>query len=147
MSQRFTFTSESVTEGHPDKVADQISDGVLDAILAEDPHARVACETMCTTGLVVVAGEISTHAYVEIPRIVRDTLSASGVGRGACVVHVHPRDAERLRGVPFRSGTEIEADPEVAEGDVHVTTPHGLLVREIDELLLAVRSRLHGELT
>jgi S-adenosylmethionine synthetase len=67
-----------VTEGHPDKVADQISDGVLDAILAEDPHARVACETMCTTGLVVVAGEISTNAYVEIPRIVRDTLIRIG---------------------------------------------------------------------
>jgi S-adenosylmethionine synthetase len=78
VSQRFTFTSESVTEGHPDKVADQISDGVLDAILAEDPHGRVACETLCTTGLVVVAGEITTNAYVEIPRIVRDTLLRIG---------------------------------------------------------------------
>ena len=78
MSQRFTFTSESVTEGHPDKVADQISDGVLDAILSEDPGGRVACETMCTTGLVVVAGEITTNAYVEIPRIVRDTLLRIG---------------------------------------------------------------------
>ncbi len=78
MSQRFTFTSESVTEGHPDKVADQISDGVLDAILGADPHGRVACETMCTTGLVVVAGEITTNAYVDIPRIVRDTLLKIG---------------------------------------------------------------------
>ncbi len=78
MNQRFTFTSESVTEGHPDKVADQISDGVLDAILAEDPGGRVACETLCTTGLVVVAGEITTQAYVEIPRIVRDTLLRIG---------------------------------------------------------------------
>jgi S-adenosylmethionine synthetase len=78
VSQRFTFTSESVTEGHPDKVADQISDGVLDAILAEDPGGRVACETLCTTGLVVVAGEITTRAYVEIPRIVRDTLLRIG---------------------------------------------------------------------
>ena len=66
---RWTFTSESVTEGHPDKMADQISDGVLDAILAEDPHGRVACETLLTTGLAVVAGEITTEAYVDIPKI------------------------------------------------------------------------------
>mgnify|MGYP002682342373 CR=1 FL=1 len=66
---QWTFTSESVTEGHPDKMADQISDAVLDAILAEDPMARVACETLITTGLVVVAGEITTTAYVEFPKI------------------------------------------------------------------------------
>ena len=70
----FTFTSESVTEGHPDKMSDQISDAVLDAIYEQDPQSRVACETMCTTGLVVVAGEISTQAYVDIPRVVRDTV-------------------------------------------------------------------------
>ena len=63
----YPFTSESVTEGHPDKMCDQISDGVLDAIFAEDPNSRVACETLVTTGLVVVAGEISTQAYVDIP--------------------------------------------------------------------------------
>ncbi|NND74861.1 MAG: methionine adenosyltransferase [Ilumatobacter sp.] len=74
----YTFTSESVTEGHPDKMADQISDAVLDAILADDPDARVACETMVTTGLCVVAGEISTTAYVEIPRIARDTIRGIG---------------------------------------------------------------------
>ena len=67
---RFTFTSESVTEGHPDKMADQISDSILDAILEQDPMARVACETMVTTGLAIVAGEITTTAYVEIPKIV-----------------------------------------------------------------------------
>src|SRR5690349_16078583 len=67
----FSFTSESVTEGHPDKMADQISDAVLDAVLTEDPHGRVACETLVTTGLVVVAGEISTKTYVDIPRLVR----------------------------------------------------------------------------
>ena len=78
MSSRFTFTSESVTEGHPDKMADQISDSVLDAILAEDPMARVACETMVTTGLAVVAGEITTSAYVEIPKIVRETINGIG---------------------------------------------------------------------
>ena len=67
----YTFTSESVTEGHPDKMADQVSDAVLDAILAEDPNARVACETMLTTGLCVIAGEITTDAYIEIPKIAR----------------------------------------------------------------------------
>jgi S-adenosylmethionine synthetase len=75
---RFTFTSESVTEGHPDKMADQISDSILDAILAEDPAARVACETLVTTGLALVAGEITTSAYVEIPKIVRDTILRIG---------------------------------------------------------------------
>ena len=78
MSSSFTFTSESVTEGHPDKMADQISDSVLDAILAEDPTARVACETLVTTGLALVAGEITTSAYVEIPKLVRDTINAIG---------------------------------------------------------------------
>ena len=75
---RWTFTSESVTEGHPDKVADQVSDAILDAILESDPHGRVACETMVTTGLCVVAGEITTQGYVEIPKIVRDTITSIG---------------------------------------------------------------------
>jgi S-adenosylmethionine synthetase len=77
----WTFTSESVTEGHPDKMADQISDSILDAILAQDPMARVACETMVTTGLAIVAGEITTDAYVEIPLIVRDTIKGIGYDR------------------------------------------------------------------
>jgi S-adenosylmethionine synthetase len=81
MSDRFTFTSESVSEGHPDKMADQISDAILDAILAEDPTARVACETMVTTGMAIVAGEITTSAYVEIPDIVRKTINAIGYDR------------------------------------------------------------------
>ncbi|MBW3538423.1 methionine adenosyltransferase [Candidatus Parcubacteria bacterium] len=75
------FTSESVTEGHPDKMADQISDAILDAILTEDPYARVACETLLTTGLVVVAGEITTKAYVDIPRLVRQTICDIGYDR------------------------------------------------------------------
>ena len=75
---RWDFTSESVTEGHPDKMADQISDAILDAILTQDPLARVACETLLTTGLVVVAGEITTSAYVEIPQIVREVISGIG---------------------------------------------------------------------
>jgi S-adenosylmethionine synthetase len=77
----FTFTSESVTEGHPDKMADQISDSVLDAILDVDPQGRVACETMVTTGLAIVAGEITTDAYVEIPKIVRETIVGIGYDR------------------------------------------------------------------
>jgi len=76
--RRHVFTSESVTEGHPDKVADQISDAVLDAILVKDPGARVACETMVTTGMAVVAGEITTTTYVHIPDIVRETVEAIG---------------------------------------------------------------------
>jgi S-adenosylmethionine synthetase len=80
---RWTFTSESVTEGHPDKMADQISDSILDAILTQDPMARVACETLVTTGLAIVAGEITTDAYVEIPNIVRDTIKGIGYDREA----------------------------------------------------------------
>jgi S-adenosylmethionine synthetase len=72
------FSSESVTEGHPDKVADQISDAVLDSIMAQDPNGRVACETLVTTGLALVAGEITTQCYVDIPRIVRDTIRGIG---------------------------------------------------------------------
>ena len=82
-SKRHVFTSESVTEGHPDKVADQISDAVLDAILAVDPNGRVACETLVTTGMAVVAGEITTHAYVHIPDIVRRTVQAIGYTDGS----------------------------------------------------------------
>lgn len=74
----FLFTSESVTEGHPDKIADQISDGILDAIIAQDKRARVACETILTTGIAFVAGEITTKAYVEIPDIIRDTIKDVG---------------------------------------------------------------------
>src|SRR6201992_3030918 len=74
----FLFTSESVTEGHPDKVADQISGGVLDAVLKDDPYGRVACETLVNTGLVVVSGEISTNTYVDIQEIARETIRKIG---------------------------------------------------------------------
>jgi len=90
----FLFTSESVTEGHPDKIADQISDAVLDQALAADPHSRVACETMLTTGLALVAGEITTSAQLDIPEIVRSTIreigytSACGFDGDACAVLV-----------------------------------------------------------
>lgn len=81
MARRYLFTSESVTEGHPDKVADQISDAILDAVLADDPEGRVACETLVTTGLVVVSGEMSTKTYVDIPKIVRETVKEIGYTR------------------------------------------------------------------
>ena len=81
MSDNWTFTSESVTEGHPDKMADQISDAVLDAMLARDPNSRVACETLITTGTVVVAGEVTTTDYVDIPETVRDTVCEIGYDR------------------------------------------------------------------
>src|SRR3954466_15146838 len=82
MSARsFLFTSESVTEGHPDKVADQVSDAVLDAVLTDDRDGRVACETLITTGLVIVAGEITTSTYVDIPRLVRERIGAIGYTR------------------------------------------------------------------
>jgi S-adenosylmethionine synthetase len=76
--QKFLFTSESVTEGHPDKVADQVSDAVLDAVLAQDPTGRVACEVLVTTGICVVAGEITTNCYVDVPKIARDTIREIG---------------------------------------------------------------------
>ena len=78
---RYLFTSESVTEGHPDKIADQISDSILDAILAQDPVGRVACETLVTTGMAMIAGEITTSCYVDFPRIVRDTIREVGYTR------------------------------------------------------------------
>jgi len=78
---RYLFTSESVTEGHPDKIADQISDSILDAILAQDPVGRVACETLVTTGLAIIAGEITTNCYVDFPKIVRETIKEVGYTR------------------------------------------------------------------
>jgi S-adenosylmethionine synthetase len=81
-NRSFSFTSESVTEGHPDKIADQISDSVLDAVLTDDPNGRVACETFITTGLVVVGGEITTETYVDIPGLVREQIREIGYTRG-----------------------------------------------------------------
>jgi S-adenosylmethionine synthetase len=89
MGRSFHFTSESVTEGHPDKLADQISDAVLDAMLAQDPDSRVACETFLTTGTVVVAGEITTKGYVEIPDLVRRTVEETGYTRAKYGLDCH----------------------------------------------------------
>ena len=92
-AREFLFTSESVTEGHPDKIADQISDAVLDAVLADDPTGRVACETLITTGLVVVAGEITTETYVDIPR----ARAQDGSPRSATRAPKYGFDARHLR--------------------------------------------------
>ncbi len=123
MSSSYTFTSESVTEGHPDKMADQISDSILDALFEQDPMSRVACETLITTGLVVVAGEITTKAYVDIPRIVRGTINDIGYDRGslgfdgnACgvMVTLDEQSPDIAQGVDdseeIRSGTAGEDD-------------------------------------
>jgi len=107
MTQRRLFTSESVTEGHPDKICDQISDAILDAILAADPNARVACETTVTTGLVLVAGEVTTTTYVDIKGIVRDTVAEIGYTRGK-----YGFDAENLA-VLVALG---EQSPDIAQG-------------------------------
>jgi len=107
-NRNYLFTSESVTEGHPDKIADQISDAVLDALLAQDPMSRVACETLLTTGLAMVAGEITTKGYVEIPDIVRQTIKEIGYTRAkygfdsetcAVVTSVHSQSPDIAMGV------------------------------------------------
>src|SRR5437868_12123118 len=114
----YLFTSESVTEGHPDKVADQISDTVLDAVLREDPGGRVACETLITTGLVVVAGEISTEIYVDIPKLVRERISEIGYTHSewgfdattcGVVVAIDEQSPDIAQGVD--SSYEVQHDP------------------------------------
>jgi S-adenosylmethionine synthetase len=118
MPREFLFTSESVTEGHPDKIADQISDSVLDAVLRDDPTGRVACETLITTGLVVVAGEISTETYVDIPRLVRERIADIGYTHSewgfdahtcAVVVAIDEQSPDIAQGV--EQSYELQHDP------------------------------------
>jgi S-adenosylmethionine synthetase len=115
MEKNYFFTSESVTEGHPDKVADQISDAILDSILAEDPRGRVACETLVSTGLAFVAGEITTKTYVDIPRLVRDVIRDIGYTRAkygfdyetcAVVTAIQEQSGDIAMGVDESSGHE-----------------------------------------
>ncbi len=121
--KNYSFTSESVTEGHPDKMADQISDAILDAILEQDPMSRVACETLVTTGLAMVAGEITTKAYVDIPSVVRETINGIGYDResfgfdgNTCgvMVSIDEQSADIAQGVDdseeVRSGSVAEED-------------------------------------
>src|SRR5919106_410692 len=112
------FTSESVTEGHPDKICDQVSDGVLDAVLSEDATGRVACETLVNTGLVIVAGEITTETYVDIPKLVRDTLQRIGYDRAkygfdastcAVITAIDEQSADIAQGVD--TAYEARTDP------------------------------------
>lgn len=114
----FLFTSESVSEGHPDKIADQISDAVLDAVLKDDPHGRVACETLVTTGMVVISGEITTDTYVDVPALARDTIERIGYTRAkygfdaytcGVITSIHDQSPDIAQGV--QAALECRVDP------------------------------------
>ena len=153
------FTSESVTEGHPDKIADQISDTILDAAIEQDPRARVACETLVTTGLVVVAGEITTDTYVDIPTLVREKVSQSGYTRAkfgfdaetcGVIVSIDPQSADIAQGVDRAADAQIGESAEMTDAEINEVGAgdqgmmFGYAVRETEELMPMPISLAHA---
>lgn len=157
MKEKYLFTSESVSEGHPDKIADQISDAILDALLAEDPMARVACETSVTTGLVLVFGEISTKAYVDIQKVVRETIKGIGYTRAkygfdgdtcAVMVAIDEQSPDIAQGVDDSLETRSDAENDIGAGDQGLM--FGFACDETPELMplaISLSHRLTKKLT
>jgi S-adenosylmethionine synthetase len=146
MSEKWLFTSESVTEGHPDKVSDQISDAILDEILTQDPTAHVACETLTTTGLVFVSGEITTDIYVDIPAVVRRTIEEIGYTRAkygfdfetcAVLTSIDPQSADIAQGVDSAAEVRVEVSDDdldkMGAGDQGMM--FGYACRDCEELM------------